>query len=206
MARNLTKAPPLPPNSGVEVWLSNSPGTFARRMPDALPTWTRWFNLHSRQHILGKYPSAWEYWQHEAKGRPVYLQKKQPDIRTSIAFPRERIQQAFATAKGPNRFFTCSVCWLIAFAILEGFERIELWGFALRDDKRKPGACYAYERPCFFYWVKQARDRGIEVTYQKEVESLPFLPGDPDEYTGLLYGYSTKPEKDWDITTETWKS
>lgn len=159
--------------------------------------WTRWFNFHSKQHMLGTYPSAYSYYQTKAEGRPIYLLKTQPDVATSVAFPREKVQAAFATAKGPNRYFTCTVCWLIAFAILEGFERIELWGFELRDTK--PGSTFRWERPCFFYWVKQARDRGVEVVYQEAVQRLPFEPGDPDTYDGLLYGYETKPEPDWDF-------
>ena len=85
----------------------------------------------------------------------------------------------------------------MALAIYEGFEQIELWGFQLKNTKARYSECYTFERPAFFYWVKQARDRGIEVTYQHEIEKLPFLPGDPTTYEGPLYGFSTKPEPDW---------
>lgn len=167
--------------------------------------WTRWFNLHSKEHMLQKYPDTYIYYRKYAEGRPVYLQKAQSDVPSSVEFPRQQIQEFFATNKGPNRFFSCSACWMIALAIMEGFERIELWGFALRNDKRNPGHCYEFERPAFFYWVKQARDRGIEVTLTKEVEAIPFEPGDPDKYDGLLYGYSTKPEPDWNTATESFR-
>lgn len=203
-ARNVREAPLRPEDSDVEVWLSNSPTTTMFRCPRAMDYWTRWFNLHSRKHMVGTYPSGYHYYGHKAEGRPVYFQKAQPDVPTSITFPREAIQQAFATAKGPNRYFTCSVCWLIAFAILEGFQRIELWGFELRDSK--PGNAHAFERPCFFYWIQQARNRGVTVWYQEAIERLPFMPGDPDTYTGPLYGYSTKPEVGWNIETETFES
>ena len=134
----------------------------------------------------------------------IYFQKPQPDVPCSVAFPRTVIQAAFATAKGPNRYFTCSVCWMIALAILEGFERIELWGFELRDTK--PGSVFAFERPCFAYWVQQARERGVDVFYQEAITRLyehgKMVPGDPDAYTGLLYGYATKPEPEWDNAIE----
>lgn len=205
-ARNVRESPDEVPK-GVEVWLSNSPTTIKLRCPRAINQWTRWFNLHSKKHILGTYPSGYYYYQHNAEGRPIYLLKEQPDIPTSKAFPREQIQEFFATEKGPMRYFTCSVCWLIALAIMEGFERIELWGFELRDTK--PGSAFAFERPCFAYWVKQAKDRGIEVFYQLAVIKLyedgKMIPGDPDTYTGKLYGYSTKPEEDWDLEYERWK-
>ena len=203
-ARNVREAPPGP--DGSEVWLSNSPSTVQVRCPRAMKFWTRWFNLHSHKHMVGTYPAGYSYYATGAEGRPVYLQKVQPDVPTSVTFPREAIQRAFATAKGPNRYFTCSVCWLIAFAILEGFERIELWGFELRDTK--PGQAFEFERPCFAYWIQMARDRGVEVVYQDAIAQLykagKMIPGDPDTYTGKLYGYSTKPEPDWDSKKEDW--
>jgi hypothetical protein len=193
-APNLIKTPP--PQRGEEVWLSNSPLVYGKRFKRALTEWTRWFNIHSRKHIISTYPSGWQYYITEAHGRPVYTQVAQPELPSGVVFPGPAIQAAFALPDGrPNPYFTSTVCWLIALAILEGFERIELWGFRLTNDKRRYSACYEWERPGFFYWVQQARDRGIEVTYQKEVERLPFAPGDPTTYTGPLYGYDTKPEE-----------
>ena len=90
-----------------------------------------------------------------------------------------------------TRYFTCTVTWLIALAIMEDFDRIELWGFQLVD---KRSGNHAFERPAFFYWVDQARKRGIEVTYQREIDAIPFVVGDPATYSGPLYGYETKPE------------
>ena len=205
-AKNLRETPiRTPEEQDIEVWMANSPTTILLRHPPAKEEWTRWFNLHSRKHITGTYPSGWSYYKDKAAGRPIYLLKQQPEIPTSVAFPREAIQAAFAPENGgrPMRYFTCTICWLLALAILEGFERIELWGYELRDTK--PGSAFAYERPCFFYWVQQARTRGVEVIYQKEVEKLPFLPGDPLTYTGVLYGYDTKPEEGWDKDAGDWK-
>ena len=202
-AQNARELPDDEP--GVELWCSNGPFSSVQlRCKKALGYWDRWFNLHSRKHILGTYPSAWSYYQNKAEGRPIYLLKAQPDISTSIEFPRKRIQQFFATAKGPNRYFTCSVCWLVAFAITEGFERIELWGFELRDTK--PGSAFAWERPCVAYWIQQARDRGVDVFYQSRLDWLyqngHMIPGDPDTYDGKLYGYSTKSEVGWCLKHE----
>ena len=206
-SRNLRETPPRPERD-VEVWVANAPQTISLRLKRSIDTeWTRFFNLHSKAHILGTYPSGWYYYKHKANGRPIVLLKADPDIPTSEAFPREAVQAYFATAKRPNRYFTCSICWLIALAIYEGFERIELWGFELRDTK--PGSAFAWERPCVAYWIQQARDRGIEVFYQEALQKLyadgKMIPGDPDTYDGKLYGYSTKPEPDWDLDKEAWK-
>ena len=203
-ARNLVETPPRP--DGVEGWAANGPTTVKMRMKRPIdPEWTRWFNLHAKSHITGVYPSGWHYYQTKAGDRPVYLQKADPEVPTSVTFPRRAIQSAFATAQGPMRYFTCSVTWLIAFAILEGFDRIELWGFELRDTK--PNSAFAWERPCVAYWIQEARDRGVEVVYQDALASLfargLMVPGDPLTYDGPLYGYSTKPEPDWDPIRET---
>ena len=202
-ARNLRDTPPRLPD--VEVWVANGPTTLGLRLRRSIDDeWTRFFNLHSKAHIVGTYPSGWYYYKHKAQGRPIYLQKADPDIPTSIAFPYKEVQAFFATAKGPTRYFTCSAAWLIAFAIYEGFERIELWGFELRDTK--PHSAFAFERPCFAYWVKVAQDRGIEVYYQEAITKLyadgKMIPGDPEIYTGTLYGYDTKPGVGWNKETE----
>jgi len=140
------------------------------------------------------YPAGVKWYQDNGDGHTLYFQKHQPDIPGSVEFPGPAIQDYFSINGKPNRYFTCSVAWFIAFAIMLGFERIELWGFALTDRKRIKDA-YSWERPCFFYWVQEAQRRGIEVTYQEEIHKLPFEPGSPDSYDGTLYGYETKPEE-----------
>ena len=198
-SRNLREAPARTPD--VEVWLANNTTTVLLRHPPAINEWTRWFNLHAKQWMVGTYPAAYQYYQTKAEGRPIYFQKADPDVPTSVAFPRKEVQAAFAVEGQPNHYFTCSVCWLIAFAILEGFERIELWGFELRDTK--PGSAYRFERPCFAYWVQVAKERGCDVLYQEAITRLyeagELIPGDPILYEGKLYGYETKSEPDWDF-------
>lgn len=195
LARNLIETPKLTPEElgKIEVWISNNTRDYYIRLPRLRETdeWTRWFNLHSTEHMQKSYPKCYAWYGKQAK--PIYLREVDPNIPSSRKFPRKEVQDFFGgSQKGsPGRFFTCSVCWLIALAIMEGFERIELWGFVLRDKPHKPHECYKFERPCFFYWVKRARDLGIEVTYQKEVEKLPFAPGDPAAWDGPLYGYCT---------------
>lgn len=188
-APNLDQMPPT--SGGIELWPSNDPRTYRKygNHPDILDNWTRWFNLHSRHHMEITYPRGFKWYLAQDGTKPFYTQKFWPDIPGCTVFPRDLIQEAFPTS--PN-YFTCSVCWLIALAIVEGFERVELWGFLLKDFKR--GEFYSYERPCFFYWVQQAKDRGIEVILQKEIQELPFIMGDPATYVGPLYGYETKPE------------
>lgn len=201
MANNLREMPPTP--TGTEVWPSNSHRGYVKCLPRIVAEgeWTRWFNLHSRKHMESAYPMTVDWHIQQDGTKPLYMQKFWSDIPGCVEFPRLKIQEHFATAKGPNRYFTCSVCWLVAFAVLEGFERIELWGFMLSNTK--PNEAYKFERPCVAYWIQEARNRGVEVSYQTTVEELyntgQMIPGDPDSYLDPLYGYETKPEPDWDF-------
>lgn len=192
MARNLGQTP-VPPQ-GVEVWPANSPLGYFRRLPrmSGSHEWTRWFNLHSRAHQEVTYPAGVKYLMEQDGSKPIYTQKYWPDLPGCIEFPRQQVQEVFATKKGPICYFTSSVNWMAPFAYLEGFRRIEFWGFALSDSK--PNKIWVPERACFFYWVQRLRDLGCEITYQPEIEAMPFEPGNPDEYSGPLYGYETKPE------------
>ena len=192
-AVNLSNAPLVVPDSNTEVWISNNYRPHYGRLARLRETdeWTHWCNLHGKEHMLKTYPKCYEWYQKQTK--PIYLRDVDPDIPSSRKFPREAIQNCFGGPQmgSPGRYFTFSGSWLTAKAIMDGAERIEFWGFRLADKPAKPHMCYKFERPCFFYWVKQARDKGIEVTYQPEVEAIPFEPGDPATYTGSLYGYET---------------
>lgn len=187
MAPNLSKTPP--PEAGEEVWLSNWHKGYLQRLPRALTEWTRYFNMHSKRHQLQKYPLGHTWYQDHAKDGRIVLRDPDPDIQPHEVFPKAEIQAFFSTTEGhPQRYFTCSVCWFIALAIYEGFERIELWGFEVRASK----PAYAYERPCIAYWIYEAERRGITVwTPPEMIRPTPEEAGDPNTYTGPLYGFDT---------------
>ena len=182
-AANLVFAPPVPP--GVEVWAVNAPKHYHRFRPHTKDEYTRWFNLHSRRHMVETYPRGYQWFATQTK--PIVLQEVQADISASVAFPREEILRHFGV-----RYFTFSGAWLFALAIYEGFERIEFYGFSLRDKPQRPHSCYKFERPCFFYWSEVAKARGITVVWPQDVEDIKDkTPGDPTAYAGPLYGYET---------------
>lgn len=188
-SNNLSEMPETP--RGVEMWACNDYKKYGGSSVRVMSEYTRWFNLHSRVWMTTRYPKSFEWHLRQDGGKTFYTQVRWRDIPGSVTFPRRTLQKAFATPHGPNRYFTCTLAWQMALAIYEQFQRIECWGFELGD---KPGERYAHQRPCFFYWVEQARARGITVTYQPVIDALPIVVGDPDTYDGPLYGYETKPE------------
>jgi hypothetical protein len=189
-AKTLASMPPTRP--GVEVWLANDAKKYLanRRV---LTGWTRWFNLHSREHQRQAYPThvRWLREQLRAQPRPYYTQVLWGNMPGCVKFPRKTIQRAFATSQGPNRYFACTLAWQLALAIYERFDVIELWGYTFRDVQT---GLYAFQRPCIFYWIALARARGVLVLEQAGVAALPHVAGDPDAYRGPVYGYDTKPE------------
>ena len=179
MADNLSATPTV---LGAERWCSNAPRSYRIKWPAALDTYTRWFNMHSKRHMLKAYPTGYAWYAKQTK--PIYLQEAQPDIPASIEFPKAKVMDYFAINGEPMTYFTCSLTWFMALAIMEGFERIELWGFRLARDHQ-----YDFERPCVSYWVEVARSRGIEVYIPPPIEFGE--PGDPLTYDGPLYGFMT---------------
>lgn len=79
-----------------------------------------------------------------------------------------------------GRNFKCSMAYMIAYAILEGYTRIEIWGADYKQEReRRQG-----ELACVREWVAYARGLGIEVYIPKE---SPLDIGD------RLYGFEYIP-------------
>src|SRR3990167_10437732 len=105
-ARNSLYTTTIP---GAERWCFNSYRGYRLRFPDAITTYTRWFNLHSKAHMLRKYPEVYDWYKEQVK--PVYLQEAQSDIPHSVTFPRAELQEHFGEA---GHYFTSSVAWCMA--------------------------------------------------------------------------------------------
>lgn len=189
MAPNLALVPSYVPPTDTEIWCCNNPRFYYKTLhKEHVAQFTQWFNVHSERHMRKCYPQALR-WYAEQAPKPIYLQHPLEDIPNSLTFPKDDIIEYFGT-----RFFTFSGAWLMAFAVMRRVRRIELYGFELKDKPHRPHQCYKFERPCFFYWAKVAREHGVEVVWQKEIDEIIALgdgtPGDPN-YTGTLYGYET---------------
>ena len=134
--------------------------------------WSQWWDLHpvnDTPHYRGikaKRPKTYAWYQtlpgpNSPGYRPVWLLEKDPTIPASVVFPWERMVDAFRIHDEPGTWFTCQVDWMMAYAILEGYERIILAGHGVSLD---PNHMVAHRG--ILYWVAVARERGIEVTVQ----------------------------------------
>jgi hypothetical protein len=64
-------------------------------------------------------------------------------------------------------YFTCSIAYMIALAIVRGATHIGLYGVNLNHESE-----YAYERPCVEFWLGMAAGQGVKV---EVAEASPVL-------------------------------
>jgi len=117
------------------VWCVSS--VFKQMYPDKVDLI---FNLHK--------PDAFEKWLPEEWQRVV------------IGFPgpyRQYPVQTMLNKYGP--VFGSSIAWMIALAIEEGYEKINIFGCDMASKEE-----YIYQRDTFFYMVGRAEALGIEVS------------------------------------------
>lgn len=91
-----------------------------------------------------------------SKFNSIIKDKDMNPIKTIKEYP---LNKAIEISKGG--YFTSSVAYALAYAILEKVDRIRLYGFELWTY-----SCaneYEYERPCVEFWIAFALARGIKV-------------------------------------------
>lgn len=100
---------------------------------------------------------------------PVWMRKHYEEIPLSEEFPIERILGKF------RRYFTNSISYLIAHAILEGYTDIALFGVHMANQTE-----YAKQRPSCEYFLGYAEALGINIWIPEEADMLK---------AARLYGY-----------------
>lgn len=102
-------------------------------------------------------------------GAIVYMKEHQEDIPQSVAFPIDSIVDEF------GNYLTNTVSYMLAFAMQQGYEEINLFGVHMIQDSE-----YGYQKPSCEYFIGLARGKGIEVNICEGSELL---------YSPALYGY-----------------
>jgi hypothetical protein len=125
-----------------------------------------WFQLHSRESFTRKDnhndPHHFEWLQSEVRF-PIYMQQKWEDIPSSVAFPYDDINRLFDSWLKPvgasfDRYFTSTLAYLLGFAALEGFKRIELYGFDMAA-----GTEYLRQRPATSFLLGLLKGKGYDI-------------------------------------------
>lgn len=163
------------------------------RMWTALPRWDVWFELHPWERLCerldGQTPEAeqqrqrteYQRWLMQDHGRPVFMQDNRPEVPGAVRYPLEAVRATF-----PHMYFTNSVGYMIALAVMQGAEEIGIWGIDMATEEE-----YRQQRPGVEYWIGLAVGRGIKVTVP-EVSDLCksrvlYGYGDDELHTKLTY-------------------
>lgn len=151
-----------------EIWsLSDNYHNLAR--------WDRWFEIHDVEFHRQMHPEHWEFLTTN-HGKPLYLLEPHKDIPHAIIFPKNEIFARFPTPSF-HKYYTNSISWFIALALMEGFEHIGIYGVDMAQHEE-----YANQRPSCEYWIGVANGMGVSV----------YVPGESDLMkAGKLYGYET---------------
>jgi hypothetical protein len=145
------RANDLPPD--VEIWGCSETYRYLDRID-------RWFEIHEDTMAEMEYPADYYEWLTESKA-PVYTVWREPNIPSSVPYPLERILDALGDYLSTSpAYLTCSPAYMLALAIYEGVEQIELFGINFQPDE---GTRYAETISCIHYFVGMARGKGISV-------------------------------------------
>ena len=149
------KEAPWDDKDNTEIWVLNEMYRVAPEVKNFRAD--RWFEIHD----LHSQSKATKEHQDFLKTCPVplYVQKKYEHLPNAIPFPKDEIL-AFFEEKGfkGSKYFTNSISWFIALAIMEGFKTVSVYGVDMATDSE-----YGWQRPSCEYWIGLAEGMGVEV-------------------------------------------
>lgn len=135
------------------------------RMYHSLPRWDVWFELHPWERLCERLDGVtpqqeqmrlraeYQQWLSQDHGRPIFMQRHYPQVPGCVQYPLDHILDTF-----PERYFTNSVSYMLALAIFQGVEQIQIWGVDMATKEE-----YTAQRSGVEYWVGLAQGAGIDV-------------------------------------------
>ena len=157
------------------------------------PPISRLFEIHNKYWYLRKeVPRSVAYgeWLKEDHEFPIYMQHKSKHIPASRKYPLDAVIKDCLSGlveinedrnETVRKYFTSTFAYMMALAIHEKFDVIELYGIDMENNTE-----YGYQRPCGEFWIGLALGRGIKVT----------LPEPCLLCQAPLYGYEIVPYVD----------
>lgn len=142
----------------------------------AATDWDMWFDMHDAT-VMSQNPRTkgdhWN-WLRKRRGMPILTLRREKEIPDSIGYPLDLVRRLTWDDEG---YFTATPSYMLALAILMGYQEIHVYGINLMGDEE-----YAYQRPCFEYWCGVAHGRGIKIVVPEGSTILR---------SSFLYGYET---------------
>lgn len=110
-------------------------------------------------------------------GCPVYMQRIWKDIPNSILYPVNAVVKKF------GRYFTNTISYMLALAIMEGFKKIAIYGVDMAV-----GSEYQNQRSSCEWLIGWAKGLDIEIEIPDEADLLK---------TRFMYGFEEQSETQW---------
>jgi hypothetical protein len=158
--------------------------------------WSRWFETHQIKMLPnGMYLRRGQpdfrgqpvpvYLQSlQALGIPVYMQQPLHILPNAVQYPLDKVLEAF-----PRRYFTNTISYMIALALLDGFTHIGLYGIDMAVSSPLRGQNeYSHQRPSCEYFIGIAEGRGVTVDIPDESDLLK---------TNFLYSFEEHKEDEF---------
>jgi hypothetical protein len=149
-------------DKSVEIWALNEMHAWPW-----LKRADRWFQVHhsdswkrpkAKRNVLGHL----EWLRENPLDIPIYMQYWHEDIPKSVAYPLREVCakffKNFRRGDAKIKYFTSTLAYEMGIALLEGFERIELYGFEMASNDE-----YLEQKGCAEFWVGLAMGLGVEV-------------------------------------------
>jgi len=111
---------------------------------------------------------------------PLIAPFKYEEIPLSEEFPLEACVKRFGTP-----YFSNTICYMIAYALLEGAEEIALYGINQASSSE-----YFYEKAGVEYWLGIANGMGVKITINGDKSEL--LADKARNGGNILYGYNMR--------------
>jgi hypothetical protein len=164
-------------NKEVAIWMFNS---------QALADWAKRVDVIIEMHRPETFmmvQTEYTEWLKNNTSAPVYMQEAYEGVTAGVKYPINEIVEKYLPGfirdtRGVNSYFTSSVCYAIALAIYQGYERIELYGIEMANNTE-----YIYQRDGIGLWFGIALGHGVEV----------HIPRDCTMFDAPRYGYDDKP-------------
>lgn len=134
--------------------------------------WTASFQMHKPEIYTSPNNRSnaghWD-WLQGRRGIPIYMQESDERVPDSVRYPLEEAAKIAGV-----KYFTSTLAYATALAILQGYEQIDFYGSDLVSNTE-----YGYQADCFRFWVGVASGRGISINMMCW----------PTAFAAPLYGY-----------------
>jgi hypothetical protein len=146
----------------VEIWALNEMHNWSW-----LKRADRWFQIHhsdswKRDMAKRKVTGHYDWLRENPWDIPIYMQYWQEEIPKSVAYPLREVTQKyfknFHRGDVKIKYFTSTLAYMFGIALLDEFDRIELYGFEMAATEE-----YIEQKGCAEFWIGLAMGQGVEI-------------------------------------------